>query len=41
MNVKNSSIPFAAHPFGFAIVATMTVVIVLMVLIVLRKKKML
>lgn len=41
MNVKNSSIPFAAHPFGFAIVATMTVVIVLVVLIVLRRKKML
>lgn len=41
MNVKNSSIPFAGHPFGFAIVAAMTVVIVLVVLIVLRKKKML
>ncbi|MDE7060002.1 MAG: magnesium transporter CorA family protein, partial [Lachnospiraceae bacterium] len=41
MNVKNTSIPFAGHPFGFAIVAAMTVVIVLVVLIVLRKKKML
>lgn len=41
MNVANDSIPFAAHPFGFAIVAAMTFAIVLVVLIVLRKKKML
>ena len=41
MNVKNNSIPFASHPFGFGIVAAITVVVVLLVLIVLRRKKML
>lgn len=41
MNVASESMPFSASPFGFAIIAGITVVLCLVALLLLRRKKLL